>query len=163
MSKKLKRIELNVDSKWLARNASEDAGSCVSVGGLASKLGLFASRHVPQVSQTAFARLIELRRREKGLSTECLAESADIELEEIVSIEQGDDAGIEPRTVFNLATVLNLPPKKLMQLAGLTEATDEQFHKAAVRFAARSKPISALSKEEQAALSELVRAMSEEM
>ena len=64
----VQKIELNVDRNWLARNARGDEGTFVSVGGLASKLGLVeTARHAAQVSQTTFGRLIELRRREIGI------------------------------------------------------------------------------------------------
>lgn len=157
-----KKIRMNNDPKWAARISRQDDNGSVSVGGLAHKLGLMNSpRHHAPAAQTALARLIELRRREKSLSAERLAAVADIDLADLIGIEQGSLSDLEPRTVENLAKALDLPIQKILQLSGLTDARDSRFEVAAVRFAARSRSIEALSKEEQKALSELVKAMHE--
>jgi transcriptional regulator with XRE-family HTH domain len=155
-----RKVTLNTDKEWLLLNAAEDNNGSVSVGGLAHTLGLRESSHdVDWITQAAFARLVELRRRQQGLTVEALAAKADLELADLMGIEDGTAVTPEPRTVFKLAQALELPPQRLMQLSGLTESRDDGFAKAALRFAARSKPVDQLSKEEHDALAELVKIM----
>jgi len=157
------KVTLNTDKDWLLLNAAEDNNGPVSVGGLAHTLGLRESSHnVGGVTRATFGRLVELRRRERGLTVESLASKADLELADLVAIEDCTTAVPEPRTVFKLAQALELPPRRLMQLSGLTESRDEGFAEAALRFAARSKPVDQLSKEEHDALAELVKIMCED-
>jgi len=112
-------------------------------------------------SGLAFAKLVELRRRQYGLSAEALADKAAIDLEEVVNIERGEGIVPEPRTVRQLAQVLQLPERKLQQLAGLVEAKDNRLREATVRFAARSEPVENLLPEEQEALEEFVKLLAE--
>jgi transcriptional regulator with XRE-family HTH domain len=109
----------------------------------------------------AFAKLVELRRRQCRLSAEDLAVRADVNLEAIVSIERGEGSIPEPRTVHQIAQVLKLPERRLLQLAGLVEAKDSRFREATVRFAARSEPIEDLRPEELEALEEYVKVLAE--
>lgn len=67
----------------------------------------------------------------------------------------------ERRTLFNLAGAIKLPSQKLMHLAGLVSTRDPRLEKAAVRFAAKSSPVEALTTEESAALEEFVSVMAE--
>lgn len=108
-----------------------------------------------------FARLIELRRRQMRLSLETLASQADVALEEIVSIERSEGMVPEPRTVHQLAQVLELPERRLRELAGLMEVRDGKFREATVRFAARSESVEELRPEELEALEEYVKVLAE--
>jgi transcriptional regulator with XRE-family HTH domain len=156
------KVELNTNKEWLLRNAAEDDGGAVSVGGLAQMLGLLEPPHlVESAAKTAFARLIELRRRERGLSLETLAAKADVDLAAVLAIEQDIDVVPEPRIVLQLAQVLDLPPQRLLQLSGLSQSQDASLEKAAVRFAARSQPVDELSAQEHDALNELVKVICE--
>jgi HTH-type transcriptional regulator, competence development regulator len=109
----------------------------------------------------ALAKLVELRRRQRRLSVEDLAKTADVDLEDIVRIEQGGGSVREPRTVHQIARVLDLPERSLLELAGLAQAGHPRFHEATVRFAARSEPVEALRPEELAALEEYVSVLTE--
>jgi hypothetical protein len=62
----------------------------------------------------------------------------------------------EVRTVYQLAQVLNLPPTRLMEVAGLVTPKPEVSH-AALRFTARSEPTTRLSQDENKALEEFVK------
>lgn len=149
--------------EWLRRQAdAEERCTSVSVGGLASDLGMF--KPVPEteaVTRAAFARLVQLARRSRGMSPEMLAQTADIELAEVVSIEQCEEQSPEPRTVFKLAQVLKLPETPLMELAGLVHRHSAKLDTAAVRFAARSESMERLSREEEAAFREFVQTLAE--
>jgi transcriptional regulator with XRE-family HTH domain len=154
------KVELNTKKEWLLRNAAEDDNSSLSVGGLAHTLGVLqAPDPMDAAAKTAFAKLVEFRRRERGLTVEALAGKANVELADLIALENDGNAMPEPGMVFKLAEVLELPPQRLMQLSGLMESKDDGFKNAVVRFAARSKPVEVLSKEEHEALAELVKIM----
>ena len=158
------KTQPNTNKEWLLRMADAEDNCELAVGGLAHELGLLEQPEQSFAPPTrgAFARLIELRRREQRLSVEELAEKADVELPELLDIEHGElTSPPEVRTVFNLATTLKLPQQRLMQLAGLAEAKDEGFRDAAVRFAARSESIDKLTREEHRALEEFVKFLAE--
>ena len=108
-----------------------------------------------RTAKSAFGRLVELRRRERGLAAECLAERADLELADVIELEHGVAESPEPRTVFKLAEVLGLPIGGLMQLAGLAEL-GPRLSEAAASFNARLRPSGKLSREERDALARFV-------
>ncbi|MGH7138250.1 MAG: helix-turn-helix domain-containing protein [Pirellulales bacterium] len=153
---------INHRDEWLLKMADIEDNCSLAVGGLAHEFGMLEpSGAAPSVARTAFAKLIELRRRERRLTVEQLAQRADIDLGEVVGLERGDECTPEPRTVYKLAAVLDLPEAKLMQLSGLTKPKDSRFAQEAVRFAARSEPVDKLSREEHEALEEFVKFLSE--
>jgi hypothetical protein len=55
----------------------------------------------------------------------------------------------------------DLPRESLLQIAGLTKPKDERIYEEAVRFAARSETVAALTPEERAALEAFVAVLSE--
>lgn len=112
-------------------------------------------------SQVAFGRFVRLMRRNRGLDRETLASEADIDVGELVSIE--DDPHFRPdvRTVYQLSVFFEVPRGNLLQIAGLTTPKNARIHEEAVRFAARSEPVAALSAEERAALETFVAVLSE--
>jgi transcriptional regulator with XRE-family HTH domain len=112
-------------------------------------------------TRIAFGRLVNLMRRQRGLSLEKLAAQAALDVGELVSIEDDLHYTPEPRTVFQLARTFKVSHKALMQLAGLTVAKDSVLHKEAVRFAARSESIEKLTPEESEALESFVAILSE--
>jgi transcriptional regulator with XRE-family HTH domain len=109
---------------------------------------------------TVFSKLINMKRREVGLSIEQLAERADIDVLDLFIIETNLDEAPEPRAVSRLAKVLQLPAGKLMQLVGHVTVLDPTVSGAAHRFAADSGSMQKLSKSEKDALSEFVKALS---
>jgi DNA-binding XRE family transcriptional regulator len=117
----------------------------------------------PAVEETriAFGRFVSLMRRRRALSIEKLAETAELDVGEIVSIEDDLHYTPEPRTVFRLAQTFDVPQQRLMQLAGLASANDARFRQEAVRFAARSESVQKLTKEENAALEAFVAVLSQ--
>jgi HTH-type transcriptional regulator, competence development regulator len=152
----------NNDPAWVRRMAELEDNSELSVGGLAHELGMFDVPETPApVAKSAFAKLIELRRRELRLTVEQLASRAEVETAELVGIELGKVDTPELRTVAKLATVLKLPAQKLMQLSGLATPKNARFAEAVVRFAAKSEPVDKLSREEHEALEEFVKFLAE--
>lgn len=106
----------------------------------------------------AFAQLIEYGRRKAGLSIEALAEKAKVDLEELVEIERAN-ASPSPRTLHQLASLLNLPAEPLAEVAGLVHSRDNKLEEAVYRFAARSEPNASLSEEEEEAYAAFVEAL----
>jgi transcriptional regulator with XRE-family HTH domain len=159
-------MKFNTDRKWLERRADQEDRHSISVGGLISTLDPtcqteLANTQSIETTKTAFVRLLQLARRERQLSLEKLAEKADVELAVLVKIETDEDFEPDLRTVHQLASVLDLPAKKLMVLAGLLHVKDAGLQQASVRFAARSEPIGNVSPEEHAALEEYVKFLNE--
>ena len=146
---------------FLAQAVGEDDG-CVSVGGLAVRLGMLKVDPMEAAHPRVFARLVEFARRAGGMTVEKLAKRADIELEDLVSIETDDEFIPAPRTVYRLAEALKLPVPKLLELARLAERRDEQLAEAAVRFAARSEPCGKLTHDERDAFEEFVKVLAKE-
>ena len=109
----------------------------------------------------AFARLVQLKRRERALSLEEFAHEADVDLGEVVRIETDDRYVPSGLSVHRIAAFFRLPDRPLMALAGLLSVKDAQFQDASLRFAARSAPIDELSHEERKALDEYVKFLCE--
>lgn len=114
-----------------------------------------------EVSAIAFGRFVQLVRREKGLTIEALASMADVDIEELVEIEEHANYKPEPRTVYQLANVFELPRANLLQVAGITAPRDPALCEEAVRFAARSESVEKLNSEERHALEAFVAVLSQ--
>jgi transcriptional regulator with XRE-family HTH domain len=104
----------------------------------------------------AFGRFVRLMRRKKRLTLEELSEHADVEISELVEVEDDARHKPDPRTVFQLSKVFNIPTSKLMQVAGLSVPRDARLVHEAIRFAARSEPLDELTEAERAALDAFV-------
>jgi HTH-type transcriptional regulator, competence development regulator len=157
------RIELTRD--WCMRMAELEADAEIGAGPLAID-PVFDGEDAPVLAQeepsVAFGRFVRLMRRSRGLSVEKLAEDAAVEVVELVSIEESQHYRPEPRTVYQLATFFGVPGGNLMQVAGLTVPKDNHLIGEAVRFAARSESIAALTPEERSALEAFVAVLSEQ-
>jgi hypothetical protein len=154
-------MKLEIKSEWLLRKTKKEGNGIVSVGGLVCRMDQETQAlPPPSTERTALAQLVEWQRRRLRLTVEQLAAQADVEIEDILIIEQGGEK-TEPRTVYKLSQALKLPCEKLMLLAGLVSERDQRLERAAVRFAARSAPIEALSREQTEALEEFVKILAE--
>lgn len=156
----------DLDQTWKQGGCRRLDRHFISVGGLISTLDPTCQADITSVAKvettkTAFVRLLQLARRQRRLSLEQLAEKADVDLAELLKIETDETFTPALRTVHQLASVLDLPAKKLMVLAGLLQMKDPSLQQASVRFAARSEPSSDVSPEEHAALEEYVKFLNE--
>jgi len=113
-------------------------------------------------SIVAFSRFVQLARRNRGLTIEALAEKADVEVFELVTIEEDGQYKPDLRTVYQLANFFDVQRANLLQVAGLIAAKDTHIINEAVRFAARSESVAALTAEERAALDAFVSVLSEQ-
>lgn len=112
-------------------------------------------------TRLAFGALVELCRRNSGLNAEQLAKKAGIDAEEVLEIEHDPCYMPEPDAVHKLATVFKLPPRPLLELAGLVEPKSPSLRQEALRFAAQSESVAALSRSEKAALDAFVAVLAE--
>ncbi len=156
-------MKMNTDKDWLKKRAELEDGCFVSVGGLVESLAereQTATNVVPM--KPAFVRFVQLARRDRRLSLEDFAEKVDVDLAELVKIETEEHYKPTLRTVHMIAGFLKVPEKMLLALAGLLQAKDPQFQKAALKFAARSAPVEKLSQQEHSDLEEIVRLLCEQ-
>ncbi len=155
-------MKVMVTKEWCMAKARLEEDAEVGVGLLAlDPLAESPAPHYEEEPQIAFSRFVRLMRRKKELTVEKLAEEADLDLGELVSIEENAHHRPEPRTVYQLAKAFGVPTKKLSELAGLVLARDSQFSQEAIRFAARSEPIEKLTPEENDALETFITVLSE--
>jgi transcriptional regulator with XRE-family HTH domain len=106
-----------------------------------------------------FGKVLQMMRHERRLTVESLARQASIDLGELRQIETGD-FGPQPVVVHKLAGVFGVPPKNLMEVAGLVKRRNTRLTEAAVRFAASADPSAKLTDAERAAWEEFVRELS---
>jgi transcriptional regulator with XRE-family HTH domain len=160
-------MNFNENRNWLTKRADQEDEQFISVGGLISEIDSPQRVDEPsalgvEVSKLAFVRLLQLARRERHLSLEQLAEEADVDLAEVVNIEMGRSSRPSPRTIYQLASFLELPAGKLMMLAGLVQIRDAGLQEASLRFVVRSEPTKGLSTEETVALEEFAKFLGQE-
>lgn len=159
-------MKIEITKEWCLRMAQREADAEIGAGLFA--LDPVFDGETSSVTEAgeepsiAFGRFVHLMRRRRGLTLEKLAEDTDVEIAELVEIE--DDTRHKPklRTVYQLANYFQVPQIKLQQVAGLTVPRDSRLLEEAVRFAARSESVTALTPEESAALEAFVAVLSEQ-
>ncbi|WP_316979521.1 helix-turn-helix domain-containing protein [Shumkonia mesophila] len=159
-------MKIEITKEWCLRMAQREADAEIGAGLFAldpvfdgETSSVIETEEEPSI---AFGRFVHLMRRQRGLTLEKLAEDTDVEIVELVEIE--DDARHKPklRTVYQLANYFRVPQTKLQQIAGLTVPRDSRLQEEAVRFAARSETVAALTPEENAALEAFIAVLSEQ-
>jgi len=105
----------------------------------------------------AFGLLVRFSRRAKRLSVEELADKLSVEADELQHIERDPEFRARPRTISKVANFFDLPVSEVMKLAGAAVSNDASFNSNALKFAAHSDDMAALSREEQEALKSFVR------
>lgn len=163
-------MKMNLAREWFRQRAALDDKAEVSAGTL--NFDRLPAARPPNVRtmqassevenpNPAFGRLINLWRRKRGLRIDALAEQARIDTGELIEIEQNLNYVPEPRTVYQLAKTLGLPSERMLELSGNLLVRDSSLGQEAVRFAARSESVEKLSRDEQRALEEFVKFLSE--
>lgn len=107
-------------------------------------------------SSIAFGVLLRLERRNRKLTVEMLANTLNIDSDEIRNIEHNPSYRAKPRTILGISKYFELPTKEVMKLAGAVASNDEVFTNSVMRFAARSDNMGALSREERQLLNQFV-------
>jgi len=158
----MKAVRMN--DELFRKRAAEENGSMISAIGLKplhSKRAE-ASHQAGEPVRFAFSTLICHRRRALRLTMEDLAQKAKVELDELLRIEEDSAYVPEPRTVHQLASHLKLPIPQLLVLSGNATSASTELTEAAVRFAARSRAVEKLNREENEALNEFVKVLVEQ-
>ncbi len=158
-------LSVDITREWaLVQAKNEPEIGVTSVGGLAHSMNELArldisvppshAEPIPAASPRRFSlgKFVELSRRRLRLSVEQLADQANVDLSELVAIESAENLIPEPKTIYELAKVLQVRAEPLLELAGLRVPTTSNLVNSAVRFAARYAPTRTLSTEEEAAL-----------
>jgi len=156
---------LRMSDELFRKRAEEEDGCMISAIGLkplfAKREQLTQHRDEPasEPVRLAFSTLISYRRRALRLSIEALAQKAKVELDELLQIEEDPNYVPEPRTVHQLANQLKLPIPQLLVLSGNATTANAELTEAAVRFAARSRAVERLNREQSDALNEFVKVL----
>ena len=74
-----------------------------------------------------------------------------MDLGELLAVETGEGC-VHAQTVQRLAAFLGVNSQRLLQLAGLVPADNQELEQAALHFAARTESVKPLEPQEQAAL-----------
>jgi transcriptional regulator with XRE-family HTH domain len=132
-----------------------DEASDISVGGLGVRL---AALEWPNRSQelSAVGKVVELRRRERGLSTEKLAIHAHVSEDALMDLERGLRMPNSRDVIRLVCVILDIPADKLIEAAGLSGLPNQALTSAAMRLASQAKIPESLSAPEHAALSEFM-------
>ena len=138
-------MNMNKNRDWLIRKAEQEDGCFVSVGGLVDALEQAEQPSTNIIPfKHAFARFLQLARRDLKLSLEQFAKKVDVDLAELLNLETDDQYTPSIRTVHLLADFLMIPEKKLMALAGLLRVKRAPFKHSPFKLHSRSKPVDTL-------------------
>lgn len=107
--------------------------------------------------------LVKLLRRNQGFNEVELAEAARVDVEEIMKIEQDINYSPSPRTIFQLEEFFKLEPRTLVLVSGAITKHSSDFTNEVLEFAANSKEMGKLTREEKKLLNEFVRFLSKEV
>lgn len=165
-------MEMLISQDWLRRHTQTDPDIDIEAGPplfLFESIGMFLPTELakPDESKTvnlvqAFGVLVRQLRRQKQWSVEELARRARVDAEDLRQIERDIHYRPRPRTVHQLANVFGVPERSLMKLSGATVSNDNDFEEEAIRFAAKSDDMSKLTRDEQRALHDFVKYLTEQ-
>lgn len=157
-------MKLNYPKEWFEQRIEKDGKVEIGAGvPVAPQPGESAAepKIKPLDTRIAFGQFVALWRRNKGWDAERLAAAAGIHSEEVLQIEYDPHCEPEPDAVFKLAGVFGVPSRPLLELAGLVVNRTPHLREEAIRFAARSESIAALSDVERQAFEAFVATLSE--
>lgn len=158
-------MKLNYPKEWFERNAEIEGDAEVGAGIPPTQNTiepLTQNKITALDTRIAFGQFVALWRRNRGWNAERLASEAGIDIEEILEIEHDPHCEPEPDAVYKLASVFRVPSRKLLELAGLVESRTPHLREEAIRFAARSESLAALSEIEREAFEAFVGALTSE-
>ncbi|MFN3509671.1 MAG: XRE family transcriptional regulator [Allorhizobium sp.] len=141
-----------ISAEWSKKMLALDEHVTPGAGALAARPHVDRDAVSLRAEETrlVFGHFINVARRQRRMTIEKLADDADIEVGELLSIEQDPHYEPDLRTVWGLSNALNLPQPKLMELAGLAVPKEGHWLEEVTRYAARSAPIKDVTPDEQA-------------
>jgi transcriptional regulator with XRE-family HTH domain len=164
-------MEMLISQDWLRRkvesapDTDSDAGPFIMV---LESIGMFLPPDVaptePQPARVAeaFGVLVRQFRRQKQWTIEEFARRARVDAEDLRQIERHPQVRPRPRIVHQLAEVMGLPERALLKLSGTAVTRDQHFEEESLRFAAKSDDMSKLSRDEQRALNDFVKFLTDQ-
>lgn len=157
-------MKLNYPKEWFEKRIEKEGKVEIGAGVPAAPRPVESAAE-PKIklldTRIPFGQFVALWRRNKGWNAERLAAEAGIDAEEVLQIEYDPHCEPEPDAVFKLAGVFGVPSQPLLELAGLVVNRTPHLREEAIRFAARSESIAALSDVERQAFEAFVTTLSE--
>lgn len=160
-------MKLNLNREWYENRISMEDDIDVTAGTYSDEAcdinpPLQAMGHSEEdfAESFAFSTLIQLSRKERGLSVQELARDANISVAEVISIERNHDYRPKPRTIFQLSKFFGIAHNSLMKLANMTQVNDEVFLNETIRFAANAADFVNLGEHERQIIHEYVHFLS---
>lgn len=169
-------MKLHFTSEWLQRQIDRDedldteAGiplrDTTSLAALVQKDAAPATAQVPVQARSAQPQMAVLHflvhqlRRRDGLTIPQLADRIRVEPEELEHIEQDPSYVPRPRTMHMLASYMKVSTQAVQSLTVDAIARNDNVAQAALKFAASSKDLSALSSAERRGLNDFVKFLS---
>lgn len=161
-------MEMLVSREWLRGKIAEDPDTESDAGvpvALLESINMFIPADLQSEEQdeklierkAAFGTFIRQLRRRDSLSVKRLASNAQVDERELQDIEHNPHHVPRPRTIYQLASHFKLPEAELMRLSGATRSVNQDFHEAALRFAAKSDDLGELTDREREALNDYVK------
>jgi transcriptional regulator with XRE-family HTH domain len=157
-------MKLLFSKDWLRRTIAADpdidieAGSPLPPGTPAD--AVIGERNVVQLRVALGVLVRQLRLRDQ-LSMAELAERVQVSEDDLRRVEHDPHYTARPRLIFQLSHYFKVPLDKLSQMAGATHAVNRTLYNEAVRYAARSDDVSALTDEERRDLDAFVTMLTE--
>lgn len=158
-------MKLEITDEWLARKLKRCDDLNVAAEGMTAEQfkkdveertvtpSIFG--HIP----TELGKVVRFVREQHGWTQTELAELADVDAEEIVSLETRMDFDPSPRTVTQLANACHFSRARFIQLAN--HRRESAANDSELRFAAKSKSTEEVTDEEYEAVRALVEVLSQ--
>jgi transcriptional regulator with XRE-family HTH domain len=147
-------MKLLISKDWLRRKIAADrdidieAGRPLAAEGPQPDVAVIGEQKSVQL-RVALGVLIRQLRLRDGLSVAELAQRAQVSEDELRRVEHDPHYTARPRLIFQLSHFFNVSLANLSQMAGATHAVNRSLYNEAVRYAARSDDVSALTDEER--------------
>lgn len=164
-------MKLHFTNEWLRKQIEKDADVDIEAGIPLRDTSSIAALARPEATQTRPVQqqpqkavlhvLVHQLRRRDGLTVSQLAKLIRVEAEELEQIEADPSYVPRPRTMHMLASYLKVSTQAVQSLTVDAIARNDNVAQAALKFAASSKDLSALSSSERKALNNFVKFLSQ--
>lgn len=147
-------MKLLFSKDWLRRTIATDpdidieAGRSLVDDEQEPNVAVIGERNVVQLRMALGVLVRQLRLREQ-LTITALAQRAQVPEEELRQIEHDPHYTARPRLIYQLSHYFNVSLTKLSQMSGATHAVNRSLYNEAVRYAAHSDDMLALTEEER--------------
>lgn len=159
-------MKLLISKDWLRRKIASDpdidieAGRPLSAESPEPDVAVIGEQKVVQL-RVALGVLVRQLRLRDGLAIAELAQRAQVSEDELRSVEHDPHYTARPRLIFQLSNYFNVSLANLSQMAGTTHAVNRTLYNTAVRYAANSDDMSALTEDERRDLDAFVAMLNE--